>query len=55
MVGTITLDNNRIHQIIDDFELVIAASVSDDTWRNKYLYCTPQYRDASKINILMMT
>lgn len=49
MVGTITLDNNCICQIIENFELIITASVSDAAWCNKYLNCIPQYRDAMVI------
>ncbi len=48
-VGTITLDNNRIRQIIEDFELIIAVSVSDEARHNKYLYCIQQYRYAMVI------
>ena len=37
---------NRILQIIEDFELINAASVSDDAQNNKYFNCIPQYLDA---------
>lgn len=48
-VGTITLDNNRIRQIMEDFEMIITASISDFTRCDKYLHCIPHYRDAMVI------
>lgn len=49
-VGVIILDNNRIHQIIEDFELIFIASVSDAAQHNKYLNCIPPYLDAMVID-----
>jgi len=46
MVGAITLDNNRIRQVIDNLELLIEASVCDETRKHKYNGCIPQYREA---------
>jgi len=43
MVGAITLDNNKIHQVIDDLELLIEASICDETRKQKYNNCIPQY------------
>lgn len=48
-VGTITLDNNRIRLILEDFEVLIRVSVHDEVRLGKYLYCIPEYRAAMKI------
>jgi len=48
-VGTITLHNNRICQIMEDFEMIITASISDFARRDKYLHCIPRYQDAMVI------
>jgi len=57
-VGTITLDNNRIRLVLENFERLIAISISDEIRRNKYNYCIPfiamQYRLSGKIMISQM-
>jgi hypothetical protein len=48
-VGIICLDNNRIRKIIDNFQLLIQASISDPTRLTQYSYCIPQYRMGMEI------
>jgi hypothetical protein len=48
-VGTITLDNNRIRLVLENFERLIAISISDEIRRNKYNYCIPLYHDAIQV------
>ena len=45
-VGTITLDNNHIQQILEDIEVLIEVSISDEIRRNKYYYCIQEYHQA---------
>jgi hypothetical protein len=53
-VGTITLDNiddnSRICLVLENFETLIALSISDENRRNKYYYCIPLYHDAIQID-----
>ncbi len=46
IVGAITLDYNRIHQVLEHLEIIIDASIVDVDRRNKYYNCIPKYRDA---------
>jgi hypothetical protein len=48
-VGAITLDNNRICQVLEHLAIIIDASIVDVDRRNKYYNCIPKYCDAMQI------
>jgi hypothetical protein len=48
-VGIICLDNNRIRKVLESFEIIIDASVTDATKIIQWKYCIPNYRDAIEI------
>ena len=43
-VGTICLDNTHICKIVDDFVLLINASITDPIRANQYRYSIMEYR-----------
>jgi hypothetical protein len=47
--GKTTLDNNRIHLVLENFEILIAVSISDEIRWNKYNYCIPLYCDVIQV------
>jgi hypothetical protein len=49
MIGVIFFDNNRIHKILNEYELIIEASIHDASHASKYRTSVGHYWQAMGI------